>query len=357
MNKSEPTLQKKPTLRMIAQELGVSVMTVSRALNSHQSVSSRMRQKVLLKVCELGYDYRDASRVIGSQREKRVAVFCSDQKLYDDWQCNIFMRLHYLLLKRLKSAGFESVLLDLSNKDDDLAKLAECGSLLILGPFTDGRNTEDDLFAQVKTTYGHVNIITVLGQGHDVLSVVPDDYGGGVMAARKIVAVGHSHVAVFSRKHETSYRRRFAGFAGEMFRLCPQARIDQLFIDQRDDSAEEDQLRTEALDAFFAKQAHDLPTVFFALNCYMSAFLLNYLRAKHYDVPKDFSLFGYDNMDIIANCTPDITRIYFDLKQLAYGAVTAVKMRLTEDRFIDNSTLVTPNEFIAGKTLGILGGK
>ena len=62
----------KPSLRTIAESLNVSAMTVTRALNSHPSVSTETRRRVLSKVKELGYDYEAKSRSLRSDREKNV---------------------------------------------------------------------------------------------------------------------------------------------------------------------------------------------------------------------------------------------------------------------------------------------
>ncbi len=44
----------KPTVRTIAAELGVSAMTITRALNGHPKVSRETRERVLSKVKEVG---------------------------------------------------------------------------------------------------------------------------------------------------------------------------------------------------------------------------------------------------------------------------------------------------------------
>ena len=58
------------TLDDIAQELGISKGTVSKALNGAKDVSKKMQQAVLEKAVELGY-----SRICRKDGSHRIAVF------------------------------------------------------------------------------------------------------------------------------------------------------------------------------------------------------------------------------------------------------------------------------------------
>ncbi len=342
----------KPSLRTIAESLNVSAMTVTRALNSHPSVSAETRRRVISKVKELGYDYKTRSRAIRSDREKNVAVFCSDQKLYDDNLCNCFMRLHYLALKRLKSAGFQSRQLDPADDAEKFfQQLEECGALMILGPLVLPGWTGAALLAEIRRRFPELKILSILGEDNDVTSIVPDDYSGGVLAARKAFEAGHRHVGVFTKINERSYRKRFRGFAGELLRLSPETRIDRLFFENDENRACEDRRRQEVLDRYFdGRSPAELPTLFFCPNGYVTAFLLDYLHGRGCKIPEDFCVFGYDNLEILSLRTPEVTRIYFDLKTLVANAVLTLGLQAGQPYF-RNTVIVSPNEFVPGKTM------
>ena len=342
----------KPSLRTIAESLNVSAMTVTRALNSHPSVSAETRRRVISKVKELGYDYKAKSRTIRSDREKNVGVFCSDGKLYTDNLCNFFIRLHYLTLKRLKSAGFQSRQLDQNdNAEEFFQELCECGSLLILGPLELPDWKETALLAEIRHRFPELKILSILGEDSDVTSVVPDDYNGGVLAARKVFEAGHRHVGVFTQLNESSFRKRFRGFAGELLRLSPETRIDRLFFENNENRACEDQRRTEVLDHYFdSRSPAELPTLFFCPNGYVTAFLLDYLHNRGFEVPDEFCVFGYDNLEIISLRTPEVTRIYFDLKTLVANAVLTLGLQAGQ-QYCQNTVIVSPNEFVPGGTM------
>jgi LacI family transcriptional regulator len=52
------------TMKDIARDLGVSVVTVSKALRNHTDISEKMRQRVLKRVWELNYYPNLAARAL-----------------------------------------------------------------------------------------------------------------------------------------------------------------------------------------------------------------------------------------------------------------------------------------------------
>ena len=87
------------TLDDIAQQLGVSKATVSKALNGAKDVSKKMQQAVVEKAVELGY-----SRLNYSTAAPRIAVFIinMDYKNPDDFGYDIIVGFR----KAAEPAGF-----------------------------------------------------------------------------------------------------------------------------------------------------------------------------------------------------------------------------------------------------------
>lgn len=342
----------KPSLRTIAQALDVSVMTVNRALNSHPAVSSETRRRVLAEVKRQGYDYETRSRNIRIDRRKRVALFCCERKLYGDSLCNFFLRLHYLAQKRLRSMGYLPVPLDPSDAAGEmLRQLEKCGALLILGPLELPGGGEGNFFLkQIRQRFPELKILSVLGdETGEMTSVVPDDYEGGARAARQAYQKGHRHAAVFLAQEESSFRRRTAGFAGE-FRLSGEdARCDVISYPRPVGNGPAAPIR-QMLRTYLTANAGALPTLFFVPGGYDTTMLLDELSAQKFSVPEDFCVIGYDNLELLTLRTPEVTRIYFDLKSLIYNAVSILQA-MPDARAFRETVILTPNRFCAGASL------
>jgi LacI family gluconate utilization system Gnt-I transcriptional repressor len=62
------------TLHQVAQHVGVSAITISRALHQPQQVSESLRERILAAVDQLGYVPNRSARLLASARSKTVAV-------------------------------------------------------------------------------------------------------------------------------------------------------------------------------------------------------------------------------------------------------------------------------------------
>ncbi len=70
------------TQKEIAKNLGISYMTVSRALNSNGYVSDALKQRVLEYAKEMGYEHHRASQVLVRNSTRRLALFSSTLPRY-----------------------------------------------------------------------------------------------------------------------------------------------------------------------------------------------------------------------------------------------------------------------------------
>src|SRR5258708_22344528 len=62
------------TMKRIADELGVSITTVSKVLNHHADISDATRTRVLAKVAELGYQRNAVARSLSLRRTHTLGI-------------------------------------------------------------------------------------------------------------------------------------------------------------------------------------------------------------------------------------------------------------------------------------------
>ena len=66
------------SIRDIAKECGVSVATVSKALNGHHDISAQTRETVCRKAAEMGYQPNSAARALKTNRTYNLGVLYED---------------------------------------------------------------------------------------------------------------------------------------------------------------------------------------------------------------------------------------------------------------------------------------
>ena len=67
-----------PTMKRIADELGVSITTVSKVLNKRADIGRTTRARVLAKIAELGYQPNAVARSLTLRRTHTLGIVIPD---------------------------------------------------------------------------------------------------------------------------------------------------------------------------------------------------------------------------------------------------------------------------------------
>ena len=211
--------KKAVTIREVARQAGVSVATVSRALNGKDIVSPRTRDRILTVMDELGFRPSPAARRLSLGRTLTVGVVVS-------------------FLTRPQAAerlrGVDAVLADsefdlviynvesVQKRDHYLGSLAQSqrtDGLLVMSLPPPAETAPLLTRAPVPVVFIDVHTPSIA----DMPRVVGDDVAGGSLAARHLLDLGHTAIAFVGDALEnpfgfTSSRDREKGLAGELAR-------------------------------------------------------------------------------------------------------------------------------------------
>lgn len=97
-------------IKQLAKHLGLSIATVSRALNGRQDVSAQTQERVLLAAQSLGYSPNIAGRNLRKGRMNTVILMLPAGNSDDCYSSSFFMRIACGLQASLKSAGIDVIL-------------------------------------------------------------------------------------------------------------------------------------------------------------------------------------------------------------------------------------------------------
>jgi LacI family transcriptional regulator len=178
------------TLADIAREVGVSKMTVSRAINNHPLISTETRERILAVARRLNYQPNQYARALVTQRSHLIGVIVPD-----------LMNLYFAEVTRAveavaRPAGFQ--LLICSSDENATREMSEVEALLHR---TDGLIVCSVLAPTEAKTYRRLvkdgaKIVLVDRTMEDVScpSVVTDNVQVGRMATEHLIALGHRRI-------------------------------------------------------------------------------------------------------------------------------------------------------------------
>ena len=104
-------MSRRPTIRDVAEQAGVSIATVSRVLNDRADVSVETRERVREVARSVGYTADPSARALVTQRTQLVAVVVGDNAGHRDLSLLFFGHVLSAISRRLARAGYDALLL------------------------------------------------------------------------------------------------------------------------------------------------------------------------------------------------------------------------------------------------------
>ena len=291
------------TLKDIANEAGVSVMTVSRAINGVNSkVSDEKRRQIMEIVERRGYVSNSSARSLSSRSSKLIAVLVKDNIQSSQYNsrmvgyiCTCIQQYDYSpLLYMVKDYTYVTKQLRTWNVD----------GAIFLGLFDSDlkRIQADNKIPLVFTdSYSPIRQMTNVGI---------DDNKGGVLAARHIASFGHKNIAFVGLRNDDSpvLNERLRGFQQGLaeFGLT----IPPGYILPDDPPPTKDELQRLC-------SGSNPVTAIFATADYLALKIMKELHDAGIRVTEDCSVMGFDDLDISEFCTPALTTIHQDIERKA----------------------------------------
>ncbi len=179
-------------MKDIARELGVSVMTVSKALRHHTDISEATRRKVLERARRLGYQPNWIARSLVSRRTYMVGL------VIPDLMHSFFAEVAKGAASRLEPAGYHIVILN--SEEDPQTEERQISALLARN--VDGliiasaqRNGAARLFRTLKARRACYVLIDRLPAGAEAHYVGGEDERIGELATEHLIRQGCRRIA------------------------------------------------------------------------------------------------------------------------------------------------------------------
>lgn len=296
------------TIKDVAREAGVSVATVSRAINDQGNVAPAVRERVLAVARALDYAPHQAARALSSRRTHTIGVVLPD--LHGEFFSELIRgigqvarahRLHLLLSSDHGDPAEQGAAL--------LAMRGRVDGVLLMAPTGEGTRFLAD---HLSPTLPAVLVNTSDPEGRRP-SVAVDGYGGARAMVRHLVAMGHRHIHFIAGPADNrDARERRRGYEDELAASLPGQAPHVLPGDFEEASGAR---------AALGLLAGDLPDAVFAANDAMAIGCLRVLADAGVDVPGDIALAGFDDIPLARHVRPSLTTMRTDIAGLGGGAL------------------------------------
>jgi LacI family transcriptional regulator len=272
------------TIYDVGNRAGVSVATVSSVINNSSYVSPELRQRVEAAIRELNYSPNLLARGLARRKTLTLGVLVPDIANF------FFPELVRGVEDKAKEAGYTIIL---GSSDNQLAK-EEVYLNLFLSKRVDGivlvKAPGEMSSSLCKTLKKNGPPIVLLDREYAAFTadtVVADDFGGGSLATRHLLDLGHKRIGIIRGiSGASTTQERFRGY---------QAALRQRHVKLNPDLVADGDYGIESGYVAGEVLLRRKPTAIFVTNYMMTIGLLRTIEEQGIACPEDISIVSYDD--------------------------------------------------------------
>ncbi|MBQ8166194.1 MAG: LacI family DNA-binding transcriptional regulator [Lachnospiraceae bacterium] len=302
---------KKVTMSDIANELGVSTVSVSKALSGREGVSDEVRAQIKQKAEEMGYRYNSIAKSMKEGLSDNIGVLVSERFFSDN---AFYSDLYQKIVREFSKLNYSCILEILSRDDEKNCVMPN----MIINNKVDGLV----ILGQMKSKY--INKLLEIGipyifmdfydEHNAVDSVVSDSVYGSYLLTDYLIKKGHKKIGFVGDIYATSsILDRYIGYYKALVQNHLEINPEWVICD-RDDYG----------DYVYMCDLENMPEAF-VCNCDEAAYtFVGQLKEKGYKVPEDVSVVGFDDFIYARLCDPMLTTFKIDLDMMSEEAANAM---------------------------------
>ncbi|MCH1641330.1 LacI family DNA-binding transcriptional regulator [Paenibacillus timonensis] len=300
------------TMKDIADKLGVSSVTVSKALNDKEGVSDTLKLKIKKVAGEMGYRFNSAAKSIKDGLSYNIGVMIPQR--FTGLRESFYLQVYQQIAIQLDHYGYFGILNILSSEDEEQLNFPRVYSenkvdgIIILG------QVSKKYIETVQNMELPKLFLDFYDEHAAIDSIVTDNFYGAYEITNYLIQCGHRDIAFVGNIYSTSsIQDRFLGYYKSLLEHG-MALNERLLLNDRDEHG-------AYIDIELPEQ---MPTAF-VCNCDQVAYIFGErLNNMGYRVPDDCSIVGFDNDVYATLANPPLTTVEVDIEQMARSAVKAI---------------------------------
>ncbi len=322
----------------IAEKAGVSIATVSRALNKRAPKRTSKTYHAILQAA------RDVGYKVGTLDSRSVLenVACITVGLHHEGDgsfdydmgyspAGFFGRFIYGVERASQRCDAHMGLFNLdrtADLEDQIREIVKkkniSGMVLIAGGDLEGLKFPVDLCPVV-----YLNSAPVM-EWENLDTVAADDVCGVQRVVKRLVELGHRKIAFWKAvPADTHQQCRLEGYRNQM--LASGLNYERIYCEEKERYPDLSFLkRMELSFQHQYLQDADRPTAIITGNDIFAYVLIRLATQNGIRIPQDLSLFGFDNIDASAHTCPSLSSVVLNMDAMGYEAVQMLLRRLRE---------------------------
>ncbi|MGN0369093.1 MAG: LacI family DNA-binding transcriptional regulator [Butyrivibrio sp.] len=332
------------SIKDISAACGVSVSTVSKALNDHKDVSKAKKEMIRRVAKEMGYSPNSSARALKTNRSYNIGVLFADKsqsglthdffssvldsfkvmaesKGYDitfivSGRSRINNKMSYLEHSRFR--GFDGVLIACINFD------------------------EPDVLELMQS---EIPVVTIDYTNNNTITILSNNIKGMQDLTQYAIDMGHTKIAYLYGEDSSVTRNRLSGFYITLEKNG--IRVPDEYVQQiKYRNTEEAERSTYRL-----LDLKEPPTCIFYPDDVACFGGMNAIRGRGLRIPEDISTAGFDGITIARHIEPELTTVVQNTKEIGSRAAEKLIDMIEKPKTTVLGQIVIDGELYPGKTI------
>lgn len=321
------------TLKDVAELAGVSAATVSYVLSGKRTISEETKARVLEAIEQLDYVPDLTARGLSMRDSKLIGVVVPQTEPGERlmFQNSFYSEVLGSIEYYARQKGYH-ILISATDANESyltLAKQRNLDGIIVIGMYP------DEFYHEMKKTQIPIVLIDSYCNDHYYHNIRIDDAYGSYLAARHLLEKGHRDIAFFAgqMKENGVMKKRLLGY---------QQALDEFHVEFRDEYVFEGQIDYQSGVELAGKLTEIAPgvTAIVAAADILAIGAVKGLYEAGKTVPGDYSIVGFDDLEISQYLTPGLTTVK---QQISLKGQKAVDLLL---KHIENPSLPKQEEIL-----------
>lgn len=297
-------------IKQIAKKSGVSVATVSRALNKPESVLPKTREKILAIIKEVGYSPNPLAKAFSTGETNLIAL------IVPTLDNSFFAQLAEGCQTYLLSEGYNLIIICSDKYEEhELGILKGIDQRQFRGILVSGSGFYEDEYVNILEQFKcPMVVIENLPQNYSFSTVFVNDIMGIEAALNHFLKTGHERIAAVTGEINLLTTQRRLGFLRDYLgKKLPNYEVPVV-------SAEYSSLNSGRMVLKELLLIQPKPTAIFAFNDVIALGIIKAAMELGVKIPEELSIIGFDNIPVASYFTPALSTVYSPSEELGKEA-------------------------------------
>ncbi|MED3623019.1 LacI family DNA-binding transcriptional regulator [Neobacillus thermocopriae] len=302
------------TIKDISKVAGVSVTTVSRALNGYSDVNEETRKKILEIAKQLNYSPNTLARGLVMKKSQTIGLLVSGMNR-ESVKDNLTFQVLCGINECVSVRNYDLILFNTdSTRQREKTYTQLCRERKVDGVIIQGIKLDDPYLKEVMESDIPCVLVDIPVETNTVGYVTTDNVLGAKKAVEHLIELGHQNIAMVNGSNQAFVsKQRLKGY---------EIALKENGIKVKRNWIVDGEFKEEMAKEVVLSLLSSTPeiTAIFCASDLMAMGALKACQEQGLVVPNDISIIGYDDILLASYVTPSLTTIKQDMFEMGYEA-------------------------------------